>query len=156
MSGSRSTVSDTLPMPNDSEPQAASRRMDLRRAVIIGLIANFTLHVMTGFVAVAVHYGMLYVLLKVGVPALVASGIGFCGGAVTRFALAYWRVFAPTHGLTTAGWRFVIVIGTGMIANTAILAALLELGIGVWPAQIATTILLTFGYYAAYRLWVFR
>ena len=156
MNGSSSTAFHALPMPTDSQPQVASRRMDLRRAVIIGLIANFTLHVVTGFVAVAVHYGMLYFLLKVGVPALIASGIGFCGGAATRFALAYWRVFAPTHGLTTAGWRFVIVIGTGMIANTAMLAALLELGIGVWPAQIATTILLTFGNYVAYRLWVFR
>jgi hypothetical protein len=26
----------------------------------------------------------------------------------------------------------------------------------VWPAQIATTILLTFANYAVYRLWVFR
>ena len=130
--------------------------MELRRAFIIGLIANFTLHVLTGFLAVAVHYGMLYVLLEIGVPPLVASGIGFCGGAVTRFALAYYRVFAPTHGLTTAGWRFVIVIATGMLANTALLGALLAAGVGVWPAQIATTIVLTFGNYVAYRLWVFR
>jgi putative flippase GtrA len=143
-------------MPDNSQPQTASRRMELRRAVIIGLIANFTLHVLTGFVAVAVHYGILYVLLHFGVPPLVATSIGFCGGAVTRFVLAYYRVFAPTRGLTTAGWRFVIVIGTGMLANTALLGALLSLGLGVWPAQIATTILLTFGNYVAYRLWVFR
>jgi putative flippase GtrA len=43
-----------------------------------------------------------------------------------------------------------------MLANTALLGALLATGIGVWPAQIATTILLTFANYAAYRLWVFR
>ena len=143
-------------MPDNSEPQVTARRAELRRAFLIGLIANFTLHVLTGFAAVAVHYGILYVLLQISVPALLASSIGFCGGAVTRFVLAYYRVFAPTQGLTTAGWRFVVVIGTGMLANTALLGALLSLGVSVWPAQIATTILLTFGNYVAYRLWVFR
>ena len=70
---------------------AVDPERNLQRAVIIGLVANFSLHVITGFVAVAVHYGVLYVLLKLAVPPLIASGIGFCGGAVTRFALAYWR-----------------------------------------------------------------
>jgi putative flippase GtrA len=128
----------------------------LRRAFVIGLIANFSLHVLTGFAAVAVHYAILYALLQFGVQPLIASGIGFCGGAATRFTLAYFRVFTPTHGLTIAGQRFVVVLGLQMLANTALLGALLATGIGVWPAQIATTILLTFANYAAYRLWVFR
>jgi putative flippase GtrA len=131
-------------------------KRNLRRAFIIGLIANFSLHVMTGFAAVGVHYGVLYGLLKLGVSPLIASGIGFCGGASTRFALAYWRVFTPSQGLTTAGRRFVIAIGFQAVANTALLGALLAGGVGVWPAQIATTILLTFANYVVYRLWVFR
>lgn len=135
---------------------AVDATRNLRRAVIIGLIANFSLHVITGFAAVAVHYGVLYGLLKLGVAPLIASGIGFCGGASTRFALAYWRVFTPSHGLTTAGRRFVVVIGVQAVANTALLGALLAAGVGVWPAQIATTILLTFANYVVYRLWVFR
>ena len=135
---------------------AVDPERNLRRAVIIGLIANFSLHVVTGFAAVAVHYGALYGLLKLGLAPLIASGIGFCGGAATRFALAYWRVFTPSHGLTTAGRRFVIVIGVQAVANTALLGSLLASGIGVWPAQIATTIVLTFANYIAYRLWVFR
>ncbi|HEX8012563.1 MAG TPA: GtrA family protein [Casimicrobiaceae bacterium] len=152
-------------MPQDnpasgSARAAAALRLDpehkLRRAVIIGLIANFSLHALTGFVAVAAHYGVLYALLGLGVAPLVASGIGFCGGAATRFALAYWRVFSPSHGLTTAGRRFVVVIAIQALANTALLGALLEAGIGVWPAQITTTIVLTFANYVAYRLWVFR
>jgi len=144
-----------LPMPDDTTAEA-SRRTALRRAFILGLIANFSLHVLTGFAAVGVHYAILYVLLQVGVQPLLASGIGFCGGAATRFTLAYFRVFTPTHGLTIAGRRFVVVLGLQMLANTALLGALLATGIGVWPAQIATTVLLTFGNYAAYRLWVFR
>jgi putative flippase GtrA len=144
-------------MAADSDSAArAIEAQSLRRAVVIGLIANFSLHVLTGFAAVAVHYGVLYGLLKLGVAPLAASAIGFCGGALTRFALSYWRVFAPSHGLTIAGRRFVIAIAVQAAANTALLALLLSVGIGVWPAQIATTIVLTFVNYAAYRLWVFR
>lgn len=142
-------------MPGHTRAEA-SRRAALRRAVVVGLIANFSLHVLTGFAAVGVHYAILYVLLQLGVQPLIGSGIGFCGGAVTRFTLAYFRVFTPTHGLTIAGRRFVVVLGLQMLANTALLGALLATGIGVWPAQIATTVLLTFANYAAYRLWVFR
>jgi len=140
----------------DTTAEASRRAAALRRAFILGLIANFSLHVLTGFAAVGVHYAILYVLLQVGVQPLLASGIGFCGGAITRFTLAYFRVFSPTHGLTIAGRRFVVVLGLQMLANTALLGALLAIGIDVWPAQIATTVLLTFGNYAAYRLWVFR
>lgn len=132
----------------------ASRRV--RRAAAIALFANFSLHVLTGFVAVGAHYGVLYVLLRAGVAPLVGSAVGFCGGAVTRFALSYWRVFSPSHSLTVAGRRFVIAIAAQALANTAMLALLLAAGLTVWPAQIATTVLLTFANYAVYRLWVFR
>jgi len=144
-------------MPNDPRGAGpAPRRIALRRAFLIGLAVNFTLHVLTGFAAVGVHYSILFVLLRLGVPPLVASGIGFCGGAATRFALAYLRVFTPTHGLTTAGRRFIVVIAVQALANTALLGLMLDAGIGVWPAQVTTTIVLTFGNYVAYRLWVFR
>jgi len=144
-------------MAADSDSAArAIEAQSLRRAVVIGLITNFSLHVLTGFAAVAIHYGVLYGLLKLGVAPLAASAIGFCGGALTRFALSYWRVFSPSHGLTIAGRRFVIAIVLQAAANTALLALLLSLGVGVWPAQIATTVVLTFVNYAAYRLWVFR
>ena len=128
----------------------------MRRAAAIALFFNFSLHVLTGFVAVGAQYSMLYLALHAGFQPLIGSLIGFCGGAATRFALAYWRVFAPTHGLTTAGRRFIVFIGVQAVANTSLLALLLALGLTVWPAQVATTILLTFGNYAAYRLWVFR
>jgi putative flippase GtrA len=127
-----------------------------RHAFVIGLIANFSLHVLTGFAAVAVHYGVMYGLLRIGASPLVGSAIGFCGGALTRFTLSYWRVFAPSHGLTIAGRRFVVALAAQALANTSLLALLLAAGLSVWPAQIATTVLLTFANYAVYRLWVFR
>ncbi len=42
------------------------------------------------------------------------------------------------------------------MVNTLLLAGLLKAGLTLWPAQVTTTVLMTFGNYLAYRLWVFR
>jgi putative flippase GtrA len=119
-------------------------------------IHSFTLHVATGFLAVAAHYSVMYVFVRAGVAGVPASAIGFVAGALTRFALSYWHVFYPSRGVKVASVRFVLVILVQLAANSALLAGLLELGVSLWPAQVATTIALTFANYLAYRLWVFR
>ena len=123
---------------------------------LIHLAHSFSLHVLTGVLAVAAHYGTMYAMLAVRPDPLVASTIGFVAGAMTRFALSFFRVFAPTRGLRGAGARFLVAISLQAVANTGLLALLLATGLSVWPAQVATTISLTFATYAAYRLWVFR
>jgi putative flippase GtrA len=119
-------------------------------------VHSFGLHVLTGFLAVAAHYALMYVLVKAGMQVVLASSIGFVAGALTRFALSYWRVFSPTRGITAASGRFVVAIGLQLLANSALLAGLLSLGLSLWPAQVSTTIALTFANYLVYRLWVFR
>jgi putative flippase GtrA len=135
-----------------------SRRAALEgRAGVAGdWLRTFVLHVATGFIAVAAHHALMYGLLKLGLHAIAASALGFCAGALTRFALSYFKIFSPSRGLTAAGVRFVFAIGAQAIANTALLAALLEAGLSTWVAQVATTILLTFANFLACRLWVFR
>ena len=127
-----------------------------RAGVARDWLRTFVLHVATGFVAVAAHYALMYGLLKLGLHAIAASALGFFAGALTRFALSYFKVFAPSRGLTAAGVRFVLAIGAQALANTALLAALLEAGLSTWTAQVTTTILLTFANFLASRLWVFR
>ncbi len=122
----------------------------------LALFANFSLHVATGFLAVGVHYAILYGLLRVGIDPVAGSAVGFGGGALTRFMLSYRHVFTPSHSLAIAGQRFLVALGIQFVANGALLASLLAAGLSVWPAQIATTIALTFANYAIYRLWVFR
>ena len=119
-------------------------------------IHTFVLHVATGFLAVAAHYTVMYALLRTGMGGVPASAVGFLAGAVTRFALSYWHIFEPTRGVAVASVRFVVAIAAQLAANSALLAGLLALGASLWPAQIVTTIALTFGNYLAYRLWVFR
>jgi putative flippase GtrA len=117
---------------------------------------SFSLHVVTGFAAVGAHYALMYGLLRAGLAPVPASAIGFGAGALTRFALSYRHIFTPTGGVHTAGVRFAVVIAVQLAANSALLAALTRAGIDVWPAQVATTVLLTFANYLVYRWWVFR
>jgi putative flippase GtrA len=119
-------------------------------------IHTFTLHVLTGFLAVAAHYAVMYAMVRAGSAGVPASAVGFLFGAMTRFALSYWHIFAPSRGVRVASLRFLIAIAAQLALNSALLAGLLAQGISLWPAQIATTIVLTFANYLAYRLWVFR
>lgn len=117
---------------------------------------SFALHVGTGFIAVAAHYGVMWALLHAGMRPVAASSAGFVGGAATRFALSYTGVFVPTRGVAAAGSRFVVAILLQLMLNSALLAALLSAGIDVWPAQVTATIGLTTINYIIYRAWVFR
>jgi putative flippase GtrA len=117
---------------------------------------SFSLHVLSGAIAVVAHYAAMYALVRAGVPGVPASGLGFAAGALTKFALSYWRVFAPSRGMSVAGTRFAIAIALQLVGNTLLLSAFLELGMSLWPAQVTTTVLMTFGNYLVYRLWVFR
>jgi putative flippase GtrA len=149
------------------EPHAARRlasfanlaRAVLRRPSGSGLIHwlhSFSLHLVTGFAAVAAHYALMYALLRAGLAAVPASAIGFLAGALTRFVLSYAHVFSPTSGVHSAGVRFVVAIAAQLAANSALLAALTQAGMSVWPAQVLTTVLLTVVNYLVYRWWVFR
>jgi putative flippase GtrA len=117
---------------------------------------SFSLHVVTGFAAVAAHYALMYALLRAGLAPVAASAVGFGAGALTRFILSYAHIFTPSAGVHAAGLRFLVAIAAQLVANSAMLAALTQAGVDVWPAQIATTIVLTFVNYLVYRWWVFR
>ena len=119
-------------------------------------VHSFSLHVATGVLAVAAHYAAMYGFVQAGVPGVPASALGFGAGALTRFALSYWHVFAPSRGMTVAGTRFAVAITLQLVGNTLLLSSFLRLGLSLWPAQITTTVLMTFANYLVYRLWVFR
>ncbi|MFO1284875.1 MAG: GtrA family protein [Burkholderiales bacterium] len=128
----------------------------MRRAALLAETRRFALHIVTGFAAVAAHYGTMAAMLAIGLPPVPASSVGFAAGAVVRFALAYRHVFDPTLPVAHSGLRFAIALAAQALANAALLSAGLALGVPTWPAQVAATILMTFANYAAYRLWVFR
>ncbi|MCI0594528.1 GtrA family protein [Chromohalobacter sp.] len=127
-----------------------------RMPVLVDWVVRFALHVATGVLAVAVHYSLMAVLLRAGTQPVLASSLGFVAGAVTRFLTAYFKVYAPTGTMRAAMTRFLLALGTQFFLNSVLLAGMLEMRMSVWRAQVLTTVLLTFGNYLVYRLWVFR
>jgi putative flippase GtrA len=119
-------------------------------------VHSFSLHVATGFAAVGAHYALMYAMLRAGLAPVPASAVGFAAGALARFVFSYAHIFSPTKGVDVAGVRFVVAILAQLAANSALLAALTREGVAVWPAQVTTTIVLTFVNYLVYRWWVFR
>ena len=117
---------------------------------------GFTLHILTGFLAVAVHYTLMGLLLRLGTSALFASGAGFLAGAVTRYLMSHYKVFAPTGSVQATIIKFVAALGAQMAANLALLELLMRLDVNVWISQVCATVVLTFINYLAYRLWVFK
>ena len=119
-------------------------------------IIKFILHVATGALAVAVHYGLMAFALVFGTPPLWATSIGFLGGAITRFFTAYFHVFSPSQTVRFALPKFIVALSGQLIANYLLVAALTAISLGLWTAQVLTTLLLTLINYLVYRLWVFR
>jgi putative flippase GtrA len=130
--------------------------MNDRHALVRDWVVRFVLHVITGVLAVAVHYGLMALLLRAGATPLMATCGGFLGGAVTRFFTAYFHVFAPLQPVRFAVPRFVVTLAAQFVLNALLFELLMGAGLGVWLAQVSATVLLTFVNYVVYRLWVFR
>lgn len=118
-------------------------------------LRRFVLHVVTGGLAVAAHYGVMALAMWLGAAPVAASAVGFLAGALTRFHTAYFHVYAPMASVRRVAPRFVLALAVQFVANAALLAGLIAAGLPVWWAQAVTTVLLAFGTYLAYRLLVF-
>jgi putative flippase GtrA len=116
---------------------------------------GFVLHIATGVLAVAAHYGAMWLFLQATIPSLIATSLGFLFGAVTRFFLSYYHIFSPSAAIPKAAGKFIFALAVQMICNALFVAGFLEF-IPIWEAQIATTVTLTLFNYIAYRIWVFR
>lgn len=119
-------------------------------------ITKFFLHVATGVLAVGAHYALMALALDIGLTPLLASSVGFLGGAATRFFTAYFHVFSPSQGAGLAVVKFLGALCLQLPLNYVLVAVLMSMGMGVWKAQLLSTVLLTFINYLVYRLWVFR
>lgn len=119
-------------------------------------VYGFYLHVIAGFIATAAHYFVMFVLIRLGMTGLLASTLGFCAGATTRFLLSYFHVFSPTSGVRKVMFRFVLALFIQMVANSLLLGTLMTSGFSIWWAQIVTTVALTIFTYIGSKLWVFR
>lgn len=117
---------------------------------------QFIQHLLTGAIATAAHYVVMWFMLSLQLWPIVATTIGFVVGAATRFFFSYFHIFEPERDVSGALPHFALALLLQMVLNAGLLSLLLAFSTSVWPAQIATTILLTVFNFLVYKFWVFK
>jgi len=117
---------------------------------------QFLQHLLTGAIATAAHYIVMWVALSVELFPAVATTIGFVVGATTRFIFSYFHIFEPEKDVKSAVPHFLMALALQMVINAGLLMVLLSVNIPVWPAQVLTTGMLTVFNFMAYKFWVFK
>jgi putative flippase GtrA len=135
--------------PTHGSPRRPHGLRDLRRLVRYGI---------SGGTAATVHLGVLTLLVELGgLRPVVASAVGFLCGFVVSYLLQRRWVFATDHrhGFTLP--RFVVVIGLGLLINTAVLwlgTEYLEHHYAL--VQLAAFAVVPLNNYVLNSLWTFR
>ena len=117
---------------------------------------QFIQHLMTGVVATAAHYVVMWFALSAQLWPALATTIGFSVGATTRFLFSYFHIFEPERDVSGALPHFILALTLQMVLNAVLLTLLLTITTLVWPAQILTTIVLTAFNFLVYKFWVFK
>jgi putative flippase GtrA len=116
-------------------------------------IARFCL---VGVANSAVTFAVFTALCALGVPAPVASAVGFGAGAVNSFVANRRWTFADLATADRAFWRFAAIQGLGALLSAAGVAGLLALGASRTAAECAILPCVTVTLYRLSRLLVFR
>ena len=117
---------------------------------------QFLQHLLTGAIATAAHYFVMWLVLTVGERPILATTAGFTVGATTRFLFSYFHIFERRRSVAVALPRYVSALALQMGLNAALLIFFLSVGLPVWWGQVATTALLTAFNFLMYKHWVFK
>ncbi|MPV86778.1 hypothetical protein GCU85_08575 [Cardiobacteriales bacterium ML27] len=99
---------------------------------------------------------MFILLATASVTPLTASGIGFIGGAVTKFILSQRKVFHSNAAFRVVAPRYCLAIAIQATLNYFLLKLLISWTDLIWVSQILTTGCITFINYLIYYFWVFK
>jgi len=121
-----------------------------------GWRVQFFQHLVTGAIATAAHYIVMWLALRLGIWLIMATTIGFVAGATTRFLFSYFHIFEPERNWSAALPHFILALAVQMTLNAVLLSFIFSIGIPVWPSQVLTTVLLTIFNFMLYKFWVFK
>lgn len=124
-------------------------------AQTIDWVRRFVLHVITGFLSVIGHYGVMALLLKTGYTPVIASSGGFVFGALTRFFTAYFHVFSPKNTVSQTLPKFILSLALQAVLNFFYYRVLSNFPCWSGGRKYFTTITMTVINYVVYRAWVF-
>lgn len=92
-----------------------------------------------------------------GIPAALASGIGYMCGAVVNYLLNYFFTFESGKSHAEAATKYFSLLGIGFCINTGLMAELVhQLGWNKWYAQILTTGIGLIYNFLGSRFWAFK
>ncbi|GMR18239.1 MAG: hypothetical protein BMS9Abin33_0645 [Gammaproteobacteria bacterium] len=109
----------------------------------------------SGFIGTAVHYTVLYVLLKWSdLGPVAASTIGAVCGAMVNYLLAYYFVFESKSRHISSFSRFAVVTTGGWFINAGVLASSVPV-LNIVTAQLSATATVFIWGYTLNRYWSF-
>jgi putative flippase GtrA len=122
-----------------------------------GLFRQLTTFIGVGFLATAVHYAVLIVLVEFcSVPAVASALAGFTAGGVVSYFLNRRHTFRSNAPHQQAGRRFAAVAVGGFGLTFAFMTLFVDFGrFSYIPAQAVTTCIVMFWSFAAHRIYTF-
>ncbi|QBE63532.1 GtrA family protein [Pseudoduganella lutea] len=123
--------------------------------------ANFSARSLFAFLCVggastAAHYLVMLLLMRAGLPAVSASGIGFVLSALLNYLLNEQVTFHSHEQRRVTAPRFAVAAASGLLLNHLLLTALLRAGLPTLPAQLLTTMGVIVWNYCIHGAWTFR
>ncbi|MDR3481308.1 MAG: GtrA family protein [Burkholderiaceae bacterium] len=111
-----------------------------------------------GACGTAVQYIVLQIGTEtLGIPAAVASGVGYMCGSVVNYLLNYFFTFESGKSHMEAATKYFSLLGIGFCINTGLMAVFVhQLGWNKWIAQFLTTGIGLIYNFLGSRFWAFK
>ena len=121
-------------------------------------VRQFIRFAAVGASGTAVQYLTLWIGVEFfGLPATMASGIGYLFGSAANYALNYFFTFESGKSHVEAAAKYYAVLGVGWCINTGLMAILThQLAWNYWYAQILATGIGLLWNFAGCKWWAFK
>ncbi len=122
------------------------------------LFGRFAAFGMVGGICTAVHFAILFAwVYLVGSPVAVGTFLGYGLSAVLNYLLNYHWTFASDGSHRDTAARFAVMVGFGLLLNSAIVAILADwLHVHFLIAQVVATLFTLLSNFAMSETWIFR
>jgi putative flippase GtrA len=129
-----------------------------RQRIRMPLLRQFLRFAAVGAIGTAVQYAILWLGVEYfGIPAAIASAIGFVAGSVCNYLLNYFLTFSSSKSHAEAATKYYLIVSVSFFINMGIMALLVhQLGWNYWLAQLIATGVGLIWNFAGSRWWAFK
>jgi putative flippase GtrA len=122
------------------------------------LLHQFLRFAAVGATGTLIQYLVLWgATSALGLPAALASGIGYALGSIMNYILNYFFTFESGKSHFEAASKYYAILGIGWCVNTGLMALLVHhLKMNIWLAQLFTSGVGLVWNFTGSRFWAFR